>query len=114
MNFSVLGYRIPSLFNGFNSINGLEGNDVMSGNGGTDIADGAKSDNTLSSGGDNSLDQITGDQIAHNEFAINPYDIIKPDGSRDKIDCGAHFVVFQTSDYVQVILEVCLIVFLGS
>jgi hypothetical protein len=32
----------------------------MSGNGGFDIADGEKDDNTTSGGGDNSLDQITG------------------------------------------------------
>jgi Ca2+-binding RTX toxin-like protein len=88
-------------------MNGLEGNDVMSGNSGTDIADGEKDDNTIS-GGDNS-DQITGgpykvviyggggdEHIAHNEFAINPDDIIKPDGSRDKIDFTADFVVFQS------------------
>ena len=55
------------------------------------------------------LDQITGgpykvviyggggdEHIAHNEFAINPDDIIKPNGSRDKIDFTEHFVVFQT------------------
>ena len=89
-------------------MNGLEGNDVMSGNSGNDIADGEKDDNTIS-GGDNSLDQITGgpykvviyggggdEHIAHNEFAINLDDIIKPDGSRDKIDFTADFVAFQT------------------
>ena len=43
-------------------MNGLEGNDVMSGNSGTDIADGEKDDNTIS-GGDNSLDQLLVDLI---------------------------------------------------
>ena len=42
------------------SINGLEGNDVMSGNSGTDIADSEKGDNSICFGGYNSLDQITG------------------------------------------------------